>query len=531
MGRRMLLASVCVVGLLAAPVAPAAAGPPARVEVIVALDDGVRDAEAAATDLARRADARSVVVYRHAVHGFSASVPVGRLRGLEEDPRVAYVNESLPVSVAAQTAPTGVRRIDADDVHRLDPAVTGAGVRVAILDTGIAAHPDLVIETATSKDCTNSSSGYDDRQGHGTHVAGTVAALDNSIGVVGVAPSATLSAVKVLNDSGSGSEITILCGLDHLLELRAQGTPVHVANLSLSGTLSWSGLSCGSSVESALFNAFCEVVASGTTVVVAAGNDGWDASRSFPASHPSVITVSALEDRNGEANLPSCTGRGPFRTCDDVFASFSNHGPLIDVMAPGVAIQSTVPGGYGSKSGTSMAAPHVAGVAALLLETDATLAPADVLSRLRTTGECPGLTENTADANCTSGSWQGDPDGIPEPLVNARRAVTADLPGDDPGGDPGGDPGDDPDDDPDIDGPAIALSVDHYKRQGVKYAALSWTSEVGNVEVLRNGTRIDTTTDATYLDSTGRGGGTYTYQVCQIEIDEPTCSNAETVSY
>jgi subtilisin len=335
-----------------------------------------------------------------------------------------------------------VRRIDADDVHRLDPAVTGAGVRVAILDTGIAEPPG-------SRDRDRHEQGLHEQQLRLRRPSGARhprrrhrrRAWNNSIGVVGVAPSATLSAVKVLNDSGSGSETTILCGLDHLLELRAQGTPVHVANLSLSGTLSWSGLSCGSSVESALFNAFCKVVASGTTVVVAAGNDGWDASRSFPASHPSVITVSALEDRNGEANLPSCTGRGPFRTCDDVFASFSNHGPLIDVMAPGVAIQSTVPGGYGSKSGTSMAAPHVAGVAALLLETAATLGPAEVLSRLRTTGECPGLTENTADANCTSGSWQGDPDGIPEPLVNARRAVTADLPGDDPGGDPTATPG------------------------------------------------------------------------------------------
>lgn len=307
-------------------------------------------------------------VYQNVLNGFAARVPAGRLNALQNDPRVAYVEPNLEMSIAAQEIPTGIDRsfatsnanltIDGVDDVRID-------VDVAVLDTGIdLEHPDLNVVGGI--DCTlrqgggpfatyycGTGNGGDDDHYHGTHVAGTIGALDNGIGVVGVAPGARLWAVKVLNNQGSGYTSGIVAGIDWVV---GQGN-IEVLNMSLGG----SGIS--TAYQTAIDNA----VANGVVVVVAAGNSNQDANNYSPAFVPSAITVSALADFDGVAGgagSPTC------RTDqDDTLADFSNWGSAIDIAAPGVCILSTYPleqGEYASISGTSMAAPHVAGAAALL---------------------------------------------------------------------------------------------------------------------------------------------------------------------
>lgn len=422
---RVLRVVVMVVALVVGALAPAAAVPPDHVDVIVVLDHG-RPARADAADMAGRYGARVEHLYEHVFAGFSASVPAGRVGALARDPRVQRVDQDRVLHAAAETVPTGVRRISAPEAHTAGSL--GSGVSVGVLDTGIRTHPDLSIARAAGKDCTGGGT-TDDVHGHGTHVAGTVAAVrGNDTGVVGVAPQVTLVPIKVLGDDGSGDWGWIICGLEH-----AASTGIDVVNLSLSGSGSWNGAPCPGTES--LHMAVCSAIAAGTTVVVAAGNDDRNAADKVPAAYPEAITVSAMEDRDGVANTDAgCTGsRGPWRTCEDVLASFSNHGAVIDLMAPGVAITSTTNnGGTGSKSGTSMAAPHVAGVAALVLATHGALTPAEVRDHLRATGQCPD-TLGTTSGTCT-GAWPEDPDGIPEPLVHASWAVSTN-----PGGG-GGDP-------------------------------------------------------------------------------------------
>jgi subtilisin family serine protease len=233
---------------------------------------------------------------------------------------------------------------------------TGRGIKVAILDTGIdSTHPDLVIAggvnfAGTTKDGSTNPADWADGHGHGTHCAGIVAARNNSIGVVGVAPDATLYAVKVLSDSGTGYTSDIIQGLDWCA---ANG--IQVASMSLGGGGT-------SSLQAACDNAF----AKGVVLVAAAGNSSGPVS--YPAAYSSVIAVSATDST-------------------DRLASFSCYGPQIAVAAPGVNIYSTYKGGtYAYMSGTSMACPHVTGSAALVWASGVTSAPA-VRERLTGTAE------------------------------------------------------------------------------------------------------------------------------------------------
>lgn len=291
----------------------------------------------------------------------------------------------------------------------------GTEIEIAILDTGIdSSHDDLTVNTTDGKACIGDTT--EDGHGHGTHVAGT-AAVDNTLGVIGVAHAATVVPVKVLDDQGSGTWESVICGVNHVT---AKGFAV--ANMSLGG----SGDE-GACKDGGLRQAICESVAEGVTYTVAAGNSGDDASGYVPASYPEVITVSALTDYDGkpggEAGCSVFAGLG--KMCDDEFAKFSNHGAAIDVIAPGVLIYSTdKDNGYSTKSGTSMAAPHVAGIAALVRAADSTLEPDDVRLRLQETGECPNGEWNTGGETCDGqGQWPEDPDDIAEPLVNAYRAA------------------------------------------------------------------------------------------------------------
>ena len=374
-GRALRLLVAAAVAVPAAGVVPAAAAPAGELErVIVTL----RPSAGTTRDVANRlmADNGGTVgpVYRGVLKGFAAKVPAGRLNALRANPNVDVVIPDAPISAGdvpvadpetpanpADTpttpsnaeVPPGIRRIGAATVQGTKVGTgTATDVDIAILDTGVNAHADLTI--AGGVNCTSDTGcvagSYADAHSHGTHVAGTAAAKDNGIGVVGTAPGARVWAVKVLGDNGGGYLSWFMAGLDWVA---ARGD-IEVVNASLGGGRY-------APVDTAIANA----TAAGVVVVVAAGNEAQDAANVSPASSPNAITVSAYADYDG---APGALGGGG----DDTFASFSNYGESVDVAAPGVGILSTShTGGYVSMSGTSMASPHVAGAAATYIATHA----------------------------------------------------------------------------------------------------------------------------------------------------------------
>lgn len=314
---------------------------------------------------------RTTEEYGSAIKGFSADMSESKVAELKKDSKVAYVVQDRVVSADGkvsstaattntQTTPSGVKRIGAS-------ANKGSGVKVAVLDSGVdLAHSDLKANLAPiNKSCVSTARTANDDNGHGTHVAGTIAAANNTVGVVGVASSAQIVPVKVLDRTGNGSWSTVICGIDWVTANAAK-YGIKVANMSLSGTGA-SDNNCGYTNNDPLHQAICRSTAAGVTYVVAAGNEGIDAINSVPASYnDAVITVSALADSDGvKGGLGLTTSYG----ADDTFALFSNFGTVVDIAAPGVDIKSTWKGGaYSTISGTSMATPHVAGAAALYLK-------------------------------------------------------------------------------------------------------------------------------------------------------------------
>jgi subtilisin family serine protease len=302
-----------------------------------------------------------------------------------------------------------VNRVNAEN-----KSVTGAGIEVAVLDTGIdLTHPDLKANILGGKNCMRGGT-YNDGNGHGTHVAGTVAAINNTIGVVGVAPAAKLWSVRVLDNAGNGTWSSVICGIDFVT---SQASHIKVANMSLGGA----GVSdsCSSPTASALHRAICNSVAAGVTYVVAAGNEADDLKNHVPAAYPEVIAVSALADSNGAAcGGGAATNYGP----DDTFATFSNYATLLEdsarlIGAPGVSILSTWKGGgYNTINGTSMATPHVAGAAALFLETHSGATPAQVLSGLLMIAEPKDTNVN---GECAAGFSHTAGTLHPEPVLRA----------------------------------------------------------------------------------------------------------------
>ena len=339
---------------------------------IVVLRDDVADPVAVANEMALAHGLSVDHVYLYALKGFAAVIPEARLARLKADPRIAFVSADRVVTVdgkpsgggttqAAQRLPTGVGRIGAGNLTN-----KGTGIQVAVIDTGIdVKHPDLADNISGGKNCSTGKS-YTDGNGHGTHVAGTIAALDNAIGVVGVAPQAKLWSVRVLNNAGSGTWSSVICGIDFVTaKAPANGGSITVANMSLGGT-GTSDNNCGNTNNDALHKAICRSRDAGVTYIVAAGNEADNAANHVPAAYnDAVITVSALADSDGVAGG---TGSATSYGADDTFASFSNFGQVVDLGAPGVSILSTWKGGgYNTISGTSMATPHVAGSAALYI--------------------------------------------------------------------------------------------------------------------------------------------------------------------
>jgi subtilisin family serine protease len=349
--------------------------------------------------------------FQTAFSGYAATLPKDGVALLRRDPRVQYVTVDQTVSVAAVKASTGVRRVSA--VSNSELSLDGianrtANVDVAIIDTGIDyKHKSLNVAgyfNCTTGTCIENSG--TDGYVHGTHVAGIIGALDNGIGSTGIAPGARIWSMKVFTDSGSGSESNIVKAVEWVV---AHSSTIEVANLSIEG---------GPAVS--LDKAINSAVESGVVVVVAAGNENVDANEISPASNPNAITVSAISDYNGlpggKAIPTECfPGAGP----DDSKAEYSNWGSAIDIAAPGTCIESTLPGdNFGYMSGTSMAAPFVAGAAAIIASRwgKNPASKADV-EAIRNTLVAKGNSEWTD----TSG------DGIKEPLLNVSDESTFSL--------------------------------------------------------------------------------------------------------
>ncbi len=275
-------------------------------------------------------------------------------KSLTKDLNVSYIEDDVVVEAVdvkkitqgktsttqpAQALPWGINRIDAEQVWPLGNTATGTDV--GIIDTGIStAHPDLVgnIKGGVSEVWYTSS--YNDDNGHGSHVAGIVGALNNTIGVIGAAPAVNLYAIKVLDRNGSGYLSDVINGIDWAVSTST--TPAHhikVINMSL-------GCDCPSQ---AMHDAVIRAYNAGVTIVAAAGNSGGPVI--YPAAYPEVIAVGATDST-------------------DAVPYWSSRGPELDLTAPGVSIYSTYKGNkYATLSGTSMASPHVAGTVALLLKT------------------------------------------------------------------------------------------------------------------------------------------------------------------
>jgi subtilisin family serine protease len=340
-------------------------------------------------------------VYQSALKGYSASMTAARARALRADAGVAAVVEDRTFHIAAQTLPTGVDRIEGDlSSTRSGNGSGSVNVDVAVIDTGIdRTHPDLNVVGGTS--CVGGTA--EDRNGHGTHVAGIIAARDDGVGVVGVAPGARLWSVRVLGADGSGSLSNIVCGIDWVT---ARASTIEVANMSLGAQFPFPDFGCSFAFLDPMHPAICRSVAAGVTYAIAAGNSNANTSGFIPARYPEVIAVSALADFNGRP------GGGAASTCradvDDTRADFSNFGSTVDVIAPGVCILSTYRGGgYQALSGTSMASPHVAGAAALYKASHPTATPAAVRSALQAAGN-------------TNWNSTDDPDGIKERLLDVH---------------------------------------------------------------------------------------------------------------
>ncbi len=429
MSSRVLICTLFGIALVSTVGAPTAFGGSAigvkyDATHIVVLEPG---ADLAA--VASRHGLDVTVVYSSIFNGFAGVVPDERLAALERDPRVAVVEPNMSYQLLDQVVPTGVQRIYADlnPDARIDGADERVAVVVGVLDGGVQGdHPDLNVNVDKSVDCTNkgpcSIGVARDLNGHGTHVAGTVGALDNGIGVVGVAPGAEIWSIRVC---------TSRCVLDNILKghdyVSANARSIPVINVSLGG-LGW---------NESWRMAIKDNVDKGVVVVVAAGNENadiyggdgtiGDGNETSPAAFPEAIAVSALVDSDGREG-----GNGPDTKfgVDDTLASFSSFsravvadnpvsspGAAIDWAAPGVNILSTSNGSsYATMSGTSMAAPHGAGAVALYIAANGRASDAAGVAALR---------QAIIDGCQVRGGWRlgqvaldSDPDANHEGLVN-----------------------------------------------------------------------------------------------------------------
>jgi len=350
---------------------------------IVVLKDGVSQAsERVAGDQARRLGLEVSQTYRHALKGYAARIPDERLDDVRADPRVAYVEPDKLVKTTEQALPYGIDLIDADVSSTEAGNHEGevSGVNAYIIDTGIDQnHSDLNVVNHVNfagrknRDC----------NGHGTHVAGTVAARDNDEDVVGVAPGAPLTGVKVLGCNGYGSTSNVIKGVDWVTEnADVDGPDDTLGNSDDNPAIA--NMSLGGRTSKALDKAVRRSAASGVFYSVSAGNDGRSACKQSPAragagTNNGIMTTAATNQSDREA-------------------SFSNYGSCVDVWAPGVSVLSTrLGGGTVAYSGTSMASPHVGGTGALYLSAHTGVTAAAAEEQLKADSVAPGTKSKNGD--------------------------------------------------------------------------------------------------------------------------------------
>lgn len=377
-------------------------------------------------------------VYRHAVNGFAGHVPPGRLAALAADARVVRIVPDRTVTAigkpgggggTTQVVPEGVKRIGAAPGSL---AFTGSGVGVAVVDTGVDFnHADLQPLGGASFSAFGSSA--QDDNSHGSHVAGIIAARNNTIDVVGVAPAATIYAVKVLDAAGSGSDSSVTAGLDWVATNAALVSPrIRVVNMSLgrAGTLN------DNPIQRA---AIQTLVNNGITVVVAAGNDATlEVSQQVPSGYPEVIAVASTTAKAGTNQYRFFSGvigadTASYFTSDGAFNSTTGIG--VSISAPGedqenisnagniqgVGILSVKLGGGTTRmAGTSMASPHTAGVAALIwqkaLGIGGSVSAEDIRTRIRASATNPAAPLNSPTTTYTF-------DGVREGILSAPGAL------------------------------------------------------------------------------------------------------------
>jgi subtilisin len=437
--KRLVVAFALFASLAVASSASAATIPG---QYIVVLKDGVSEPTVAA-DHAKNG-AQVFQHYRHALNGYAAKLSNSQLATVRADKRVLFVAPDEEVEASAcfngsvfdiqsQVLPCGVDRIDGDlSSTRSGDGSGSVNVNVAVIDTGVdLQHRDLNV--VGGKNCQNGNS-YDDQNGHGTHVAGTIGARDDAFGVVGDAPGARLWAVRVLDKHGSGAESRVICGIDFVTGSRADADPsndIAVVNMSL-GTKGSDDGNCGRTKPDALHRAICSSVQAGVTYVVSAGNDSVDLAKQVPAGYDEVLTTTAVTDVDGKpggefgsvppgGNGCSSTLANEAPVVDDTAIFFSDFASLAadqahTVAAPGVCQLSTwgLPETFDTgscsascflyESGTSMASPHVAGTVALCIYSGACagLTPAQIRTKIVADARAYNL------AN-TGYGFQGDP--------------------------------------------------------------------------------------------------------------------------
>ena len=269
-----------------------AQGPQGARDFIVVFHDDERDVDGLAGEHGHAYGASVSQRYHSAFKGYAATIPLARLADIRRDPRVAFVSEDRPVTAVAQTLPTGVDRIDGEISSHAGS--NDWNIAVAVIDTGSGPHSDLNV--VGGKNCSTGKS-FSDGNGHGTHVAGTIGAIKNGAGVVGVAPGIPIYSVRVLNNAGSGSWSSVACGIDWVTA-NASALKIKVVNMSLGGAGTDDG-NCGSSNGDALHKAICRSVAAGVTYVVAAGNDNRNLSGFVPAAYDEVLAVTAWPTSTG----------------------------------------------------------------------------------------------------------------------------------------------------------------------------------------------------------------------------------------
>jgi subtilisin len=386
-------------------------------------------------------------IYAH-VGAFTAKLTPGQQVALAHDPAIAELipdeqvrlDDGTPATADAgsagtdlrvvrhpnQRVPPGVRRVGAG-LRTLSAATNGGrwvNADVAIIDTGIQPdHPDLRV--VGGYNCTGRNpKKWADNDGHGTHVAGIIGGMGRDGGVVGVAPGARLWSVKVLDADGYGWISWLVCGVDWVT---AQHDPhnrhaplFEVANMSISYVRAGgNNRSCDDPRADMLHKAICRSVGAGISYVVAAGNESHDARRNRPAAYDQVITVGAIADYDGQGGgagkvADSC----PYWTGvrDDALAGFSNYGPDLDFVAPGVCVLSTWKNSrYAYLSGTSMAAPHVTGAVAVYRAMYPDATPKEVSAALEAAGRLDWRTKTyPRDGRPPKAIWIGSLSPAPE---------------------------------------------------------------------------------------------------------------------